>query len=622
MSFARTLLAAALLSAAMWPALSQTTPTSPATPNLREVWDLTRLYPDEAAWNKGREAVAAELPQLAALRGTLGRDAASLRTALDQISAVGQQLQRLWVYASTQASTNRRDAANQARSSQMFSLWGRYSAAVAFVDPELQAIGAERLQALVAAEPGLAKHRQRITDVLRRARHTLTPEAEAALAAHGPLLNAPGNTRSMLVDADIVWPSITIAGKDHRLNDVGYTELREHPDRAVRKQVFDTFWKAYGQYENTLGALLASRVEQGTINARLRQYPSALAASLAANDIPESVVRTLVAETNKGLPALHRYFKLRQRLLNLPDLHYYDVYPDTIKSERRYPADESAAITLASTQALGEEYQQLLRNALSIRSMHVRPAEGKSSGAYATGVYGVGTFIFLNHTDSYGSLTTFAHEWGHGLHTLLAQRSQPFETAGYSLYLAEIASITNEVLLSDHMLKTAKTKNERLFLLDQVLERMRGSFFRQAMFAEFELQAHDAHQRGEALNGKRFTRLYCDLLRKYHGADAGVMTIDPQYCQEWSYIPHFHRPFYVFAYATSTVAAYHFGEQVLAGRPGARDAYLGVLKAGSSAYPDDLLKKAGLDLSSPEPYQALIRRMHAVMDEMEKLLAS
>ena len=615
-----TLLAAVACSMAVL-AAAQTMPTTPAPANPREVWDLSRLFPDDAAWDAARSAFAAEIPVLEASRGTLGRDAASLRNALDRISAATQRLQRLWVYASTQSSTDTREQRNQARSAQMYSLWGRYSAALSWVDPELQAIGAEKLAAFERAEPGLARHRQRLRDVVRRAPHTLSPDAEAVYAALGPLINAPGNTRTMLVDADAAWPSISVDGKSVKLNDVGYQELRQHPDRAVRKQVFDTFFKAYGRYENTLGALLAARVESGTINARLRKYPSALAASLAVNDIPEAVVRTLVAETNLGLPALHRYFKLRQKLLALPDLHYYDVYPDTVKNDRRWPVDESAAITLASTAPLGDEYQQTLRNALALRSMHVRPAEGKSSGAYATGVYGVGTFVFLNHTDSYDSLTTFAHEWGHGMHTLLAQRAQPFETAGYSLYLAEIASITNEVLLSNHLLKGAKTKQERLFLLDQVLERMRGSFFRQAMFAEFELAAHDAHQKGEPLNGKRFTQMYCALLRKYHGADAGVMTIDPQYCQEWSFIPHFQRPFYVFAYATSTAAAYHFGRQLLDGKPGVRDNYLAVLRAGSSAYPDEVLKGAGLDLASPEPYRALIRQMGAVIDEMERLIA-
>ena len=244
---------------------------------------------------------------------------------------------------------------------------------------------------------------------------------------------------------------------------------------------------------------------------------------------------------------------------------------------------------------------------------------GSEALACATSVYGQTPYIFLNHTDNFESLVTFAHEWGHGMHSVLSQRAQPAESAGYPLFLAEIASTTNEVLLTDHMLKAAATPQEKVFVLSQILERLRASYFRQTMFAEFELLAHDAQQRGEAVNGKRFTEMYYGLLRKYHGADAGVMAIDPAYCREWAYIPHFHRPFYVYAYATSATAAQFFGEAIASAKPGAREAYLQVLSAGSSVPPHELLKRAGLDLTTAEPYQVLMKRMNAVMDEIEQL---
>ena len=593
-------------------------PAEPADPRL--VWDLSRLFPTDAAWDAERLAVLAEVPSLQALKGTLARDGASLLAGLDRMSAVSQRMQRLWVFASTQSSTASGERRNQERTALMGSLFGQISSAQAWADPEIQALGSDKAEAYLRAEPGLARHAARIRNVLRLARHSLSPETEAALAAYSPVLGAGSNTRSLLINADVAWPSMQVQGKAVQVSETGYQELRAHPDRAVRKQAFELYYKAYGQYENTLGSLLAQRVQAGVINARLRQYPSAVAASLAPNDIPESVVRTLVAQVNEALPLLHRYFRLRQKLLKLPDLHYYDTYPDLVPSQRRYPVHDSAAITLAAMKPLGDEYQALLSLALSARNMHVRPAPGKQSGAYATGVYGQPPLIFLNHQDTYESLTTFAHEWGHGLHTMLAQRTQPFETANYSLFLAETASITNEVLLSGHLLRQASDRDERIFLLSHVLERMRGAFFRQTMFAEFELQAHDAQQRGEPLNGKRFTQMYCELLRKYHGADSGVMTIDPVYCTEWAYIPHFHRPFYVFAYATSTAAAYHFGDKILAGEPGARENYLNVLRAGSSVPPHELLKRAGLDLSTPAPYRSLLMRMERAMDELEKLL--
>jgi oligoendopeptidase F len=256
--------------------------------------------------------------------------------------------------------------------------------------------------------------------------------------------------------------------------------------------------------------------------------------------------------------------------------------------------------------------------------MHVYPAPGKSSGAYQSGIYGQVPLIFLNHQDTFDSVSTYTHEWGHGMHTLQANGAQPFETAGYPLFLAEIAAFTHELLLAEHMQKTAKTREERIFYLGESIERIRGAFFRQAMFAEFELATHDAVQRGEALSGTRMTRLFCDVLRKYHGADAGVMRIDPTVCTEWAFIPHFHRPFYVYQYATSMAAATHFTQQLMAGSPqaqaAARDTYLGILRSGGSRHPVPLLKDAGLDMLSPAPYEALVRHMNRLMDELEALL--
>jgi oligoendopeptidase F len=608
-------LALATLPLAAQPAASATVASDP-----RLVWDLTRVYPSDAAWDAERQALAAELPRLQALKGTLGRDAAALREALDQVSAARQRLRRLWVYASTQTSTQYGDRRNQERSALASSLWGEFSAAVAWVDPELQALGAARTAAFQAAEPGLAKHAVRIRQAQRQAPHTLAPETEAALAAMDPVLDSFGQMRELLVNADVAWPTLAVDGQNVRLNSTGHAQLRTHPDRTVRQQAFAGYFKTHAQFESTLGALLAQRVKLGVTEAGLRRHASAAAASLFESEVPEPVLRTLVAEVNRSLPSLHRYFRLRQKLLNLPDLQYHDIYPDLVRWEQRYPVDDAARLTLAAMRPLGEEYQGQLAFALQARTMHVRPQPGKRGGAYATSVYGLTPYIFLNHTDTYESLVTFAHEWGHGMHAVLSQRAQPPESAQYPLFLAEIASMTNEVLLAEHLLKQASSRDERLFLLSELLERMRAGFFRQTMFAEFELAAHDAQQRGEALSGKRFTEMYCGLLRKYHGSDQGVMAIDPAYCVEWASVPHFHRPFYVYAYATSSAAARFFGERIARGEPGMRETYLGVLRAGGSVPPHELLSKAGLDLSSPAPYRALVARMEAVMEEMESLL--
>jgi len=587
----------------------------------RNVWDLTVLYKTDADWDAARKALLADIPALAALKGSLGKDARSMAAALDRLSATDRVLERLWVYASTQRSTNGADARNQERAALMRSLSGELAAATAWVDPEIQAVGAEKIEAFLKADKALGKHAKRLRDTLRLARHTLTPEAEAALAAVSPVLGAAGDTYNLLATVDIQWPTMMVDGQEVTLNQIGYARLREHPDRAVREQAFKTFWSKFGQFENTFGSTLSTRVQAGVSQAKLRKYESAVAASLAANDIPETVYRTLVAEANKGLPTLHRYFKLRQKMLGLNDLHYYDIYPALVKLDRQFPVDEAKSLTLAAVSPLGEGYKNGLKQAIGTRSMHVYPAKGKQSGAYQTSVYGLTPFVFLNHQDNFDGVSTFAHEWGHGMHTVLADGSQPFETAGYPLFVAEIAAITNEILLSDYMLSRAETPEERLYYLGYALEQMRGTFFRQTMFAEFELATHDAVERGEALSGKKMTGLYNDLLRRYHGADQGVMQIDPTFAIEWAYIPHFYRPFYVYQYATSIAAAAYFAEQVQQKGEAARENYLNVLRAGGAEHPYQLLKKAGLDMASPAPYQALLKRMNAIMDEMETILA-
>ncbi len=589
---------------------------------LPTTWNLAPLYASDADWETARKALLADLPRLAALKGTLGKSAKGLLAGLDTLSAANLRFDRLRVYASMKQSTDNRDTANQERSSLAGQLDGEYHSAIAWLEPEIQSLGAAKVAAFLKAEPGLKKHAEHLRSSLRQARHTLSAESEAVIAALAPVRSATGDARTLLFNANTKWPEITIDGKAERVDDTRYGLLRQHPDRAVRKQVFDAFFGAIGQYEDTYGVTLGNVVQDDTTMARLRHYPSAVAMSLGAEEIPEAVYRTLVAEVHKGLPTLHRYFKLRQKMLGLPDLHYYDIYPALVTQTRKYSLDDAAALTLAATQPLGDDYQALLKTTLKANTMHALPSPGKSGGAYQDGVYGAPPFVFLNHQGEFDSVSTFAHEWGHAMHTALANRAQPYETANYSLFVAEIASTANEVLLSQYMRGQAATKEEKLYQLGYALERLRGTFFRQAMFGEFELNTHDAAAKGEALNGKRFTEIYCKLLKDYHGDAAGVMKIDPLYCQEWAFIPHFYRPFYVYQYATSITAALHFAENILAGKAGARDNYLKLLASGGSMPPYEALKKAGLDMASPAPYQAVVRRMDAIMDEMEALLAA
>ena len=617
-----TLALAACLATLSAPGTAQTAPAQVSSvAALADTWDLSPLFKDDDAWEAERQALLAELPKLRALETGFGSNAAKLRSTLDAISAANQRMRKLGVYASAQSSTDNRNARNQERAAQSRSLWGQFGASVAWLDGAIAALGETQVNRYLRTDPGLARHATRLQEALRLAKHRLHPEAEKALAAFSPVLNAQSNTRTLLVTVDLDWPTLVIDGKPQRLDSTAYVKLRAHPDRAVRQQVFDSFFSAYGGIENTLGSTLAQRVEAGVVNARLRGYPSAVAASLASDAIPESVYRTLVAEANAGLPTLHRYLKLRQRMLNLPSLGYHDIYPDLVQSSQRFTPEKSAQLTLASTAPLGAAYQARLKKALGERTMHVYPAPGKSQGAYQSGVYGLTPLIFLNHQDTFDSVSTYTHEWGHGMHTLLANGAQPVEKAGYPLFLAEIAAFTHELLLQDHVLKNAASKEERLFYLSEAVERLRGTFFRQTMFAEFELQVHDALERGEAVTGKRMTQMYCGLLRKYHGEAQGVMKIDPTVCSEWAFIPHFYRPFYVYQYATSMAAASHFIEGLRSGDAKARETYLNVLRSGGSRHAVPLLKEAGVDMDSPQPYRALLKQMNSLMDEMEKLVA-
>ncbi|MEO7597333.1 MAG: M3 family oligoendopeptidase, partial [Opitutus sp.] len=328
-------------------------------------------------------------------------------------------------------------------------------------------------------------------------------------------------------------------------------------------------------------------------------------------------------ETNANLPTLHRYFKLRAKMLGISDLRYWDIYPPIVASDKTFPLATGQALATAAVEPLGAAYQKTFSDSLAGRYTHYYPQPGKRSGAYMNGsVHDAHSFVLMNYNDDYESVSTLAHEWGHGVHSLLANSSQPSTNARYSIFTAEIASTQNEVLLLEHMLKIAQSDDERLYYLGFALENMRGTFFRQAMFAEFELTIHEIVEQGGSLSGQKLSQIYGDLLRRYHGDAEGVLKIDDMVTVEWAYIPHFYRRFYVYQYATSIAAGTAFAERILKGEPGAVDTYLGLLKAGGSDHPYDLVKRAGVDLATPAPYRALVARMNLIMDQIEKILAT
>jgi oligoendopeptidase F len=587
--------------------------------NATAAWDLTDLYPNDAAWAAERTAIQAEIAGLPRLRGTLGRDAAALRTALQAISDTYRKTARLYIYASLKADEDLRVAPNQERKQQAQDVFTAMGEATAWVEPEILTVGQQKVDGFVTAETGLARFRFYLANILRRAPHTLSEESERVLASSGSALSGPNDIRDQLASSDIPRPTITLStGASVRLDDQGYTINRYAANRDDRKLVFDRFWASYKTFESSLGAALASKVRGDIFTAKSRHYDNSLQWALAGDNIPEGVYRTLVAEANRGLPVLHRYFALRQRMLNLPDLHYYDIYPPLVRNDRRFPLNEMRTTVLAAVQPLGPEYQRLLATSTAARWMDPFPRQGKASGAYMSGgTYDVHPYLLLNLAEDYEGTSTYAHEWGHAMHTLLAKSRQPFETSDYATFTAEIASTTNEQLLARYMRGQARTPQEKLFYLGQQMEQFRATFFRQTMFAEFELRIHDMAEAGEGLSGEKFTTLYLELLRKYHGPG---MAIDPLYAIEWAYIPHFYRTFYVFQYATSISGAVFFSQSVLNGHAAERERYLDALRAGGSDYPAEILKHAGLDMTTPAPYQALVAEFGRVMDEAESLI--
>jgi len=582
-------------------------------------WDLGDLYPNDAAWTAERQSLQAEIARLPQLRGTLGRDAGALRAALQTISDTARKAVRLYIYASLKADEDLRVAPNQERKQQAQDVFTALGEATAWVEPEILTVGQAKVDNFAAAEPGLAKFRFYLANILRRAPHTLSEESERLLASAGTPLSGPNDIRDQLASSDIPRPEVTLStGQTVRLDDQGYSINRYAHNRDDRKLVFDRFWASYKTFESSLGAALASKVRGDIFQSRARRYDSALQWALAGDNIPEGVYRTLVAEANTGLPTLHRYFALRQRMLGLPDLHYYDIYPPLVRNDRRFTLAEMRATTLEALRPLGPEYGRLLAQGTAARWMDPFPRQGKASGAYMSGgAYDVHPYLLLNLSDDYAGLTTYAHEWGHAIHSLLARSRQPYETSDYATFTAELASTGNEQLLARHMIANARSRDEKLFYLGQMMEGYRSTFFRQTMFAEFELRIHDMAEAGEGLSGERFTALYLELLRKYHGPG---MRIDPLYAVEWAFIPHFFRTFYVFQYATSISGAVYFSQSVMNGGERERERFLDTLRAGGSDYPTEILKRAGLDMTTPAPYRALIAEFGRVMDEAESLL--
>ena len=587
-------------------------------------WNLTEIYPDDQAWRSAKEQLAKELPQMKMFQGKLGTSAATLANALDKYFGFDKELSRLYVYAQMLSDQDTRDATHLGMKQEMIQLAAAEAAEVAFLEPEILRFEKGKVDKFIRSEPRLKVYRFYLEDVARRSAHTLSAAEEKLLADMGPLAAASSSTYGILSNADFPFPSVTLSdSKVVKLDQAAFADLRALPNRSDREKVMSAFFAALGHFSGTFGTTMNGEVQKVLFQSKARKYESALEYSLNGPNIPVSVYMRLIDGINKNLPAFHRYLKLRQRILGLDQLHYYDLYAPLVGSvELTYTPEQAQKLVLEAVAPLGSEYTSTVERAYDSRWIDLFPNEGKRSGAYSEGAaYDVHPYMLINYNGKYTDVSTLAHEMGHTMQSYFSNKTQPYPLANYPIFVAEVASTFNETLLINHVLKNTKDDDTRLSLLGNYLENIKSTVFRQAQFAEFELRMYEMAGKGQPITGNALAKLYLDITRKYYGQDQGISIVDDYIANEWSYIPHFYRDFYVFQYATSFTASMALSEKVIGGDPGATKRYLAFLSAGGSKYPIDLLKDAGVDMTTDEPLNLTIKAMNRVMDEIDAILA-
>jgi oligoendopeptidase F len=615
-------LVAALL--ALLAALASATERSQVPQQYR--WDLTAMFPNEAAWTAARDGLQRRLPRVASYQGHLGASSDSLAAALGTVMDFSRELSRVSTYASQLADEDSRDSHHLEMRESAQRLGVQFRSAASYLRPEILGLGGARVRAFAAENPRLADFRHYLDDLLRYAPHTLSAGEEKVAAEANRMANSGETIRSLFNNAELPWPTVELStGDSVRLDDAAYTQYRQSSVRADRDTVFRAFWRAHRQFQGTYGAALNAQMQAHVFDKEVHRYKSCLESAMFGDNIPTRVYTQLIDDVHANLPTLHRYLRLKRRIQGLKELRYEDLYTPLVKEvDLHFTPEQAMSIVLDAVKPLGAAYVDTLRHGFASRWIDWMPTTGKESGAYSTGAYGVHPYQLQNFTGLYDEVGTLAHESGHSMHTYLSDSHQPYVNHDYATFVAEVASTLNENLLFHRMLDQTKDKPTRLYLLGSYLDNLRGTLFRQAMFAEFELRVHEMAEKGEGLSGESLTKLYLGIVRKYYGHDAGVCKVDELYGVEWTYIEHFFYDFYVYQYATSVVAstalANGIRDEAALGRGTAkRDAYLRMLQSGSSKYPVDLLKEAGVDMTTSAPFQAAIREMNRVMDEMEKL---
>lgn len=582
-------------------------------------WRVEDLYPSLEAWQTEKAAVeklAAELLPLAPEWTATPRKMLDFEDRLTEIMKRGI---RLFVYASLQSDMNLADPQFQRMKGEMQNLMVNFRSQLTFIEPDILALGQEKIDAYVLQESGLAPYKVSLDRILRGKDHILPADQEKIVALTGLFAGAPSKASTMLNDVDIPKPEITLSdGSKVTLNYANYSRCRASKIPADRRLTMASYWGNQKKYENTFSVLMDAAMKQHLFDAKVHKYGSSLEASLFDNDIDPAVYRNLISTVRENLAPLHRLLALRKRLLGLPEMKYGDIYASAVPAvEKIYPFDEARQLVQAAMAPLGPEYGATLRRAFDERWIDIYPNKGKQSGAYSSGVFGVHPYVKMNYDGGYDNVSTLAHELGHSMHSYFSNQTQHFANAQYPTFLAEIASTFNEHMLVRQMLKSETDDALKLFLLDSYLEQIRGTLFRQTLFAEFELAIHEKAEQGQTLTPDWLDKTYLDLTRAYYGHSQGVVDVEDYIQSEWSGIPHFYYNFYVFQYSTGIVASMALSDMVLKGGEAERARYLNFLKAGGSKFPLDTLREAGVDMATPAPIVTALKQFDEMVGEME-----
>jgi oligoendopeptidase F len=584
-------------------------------------FNLADLFKDTATWRAEFDAVVKLSADLDGLAKDWTRSPARMADALDLIYALNERGDRLYAYAKLQNDMDLSDSESTRLLGEIQAFTVSLNVKCAFLAPGLLAMGDEKVTAWLASEPRLAPYRFPLERVLRKRAHTLTEQEETIVAQMGLWADTPVKVSNLLKDVDLPRPEVTLGnGTKVVLNDANFLKHRVSRVAADRRTVVETYWKNVLQYENTFAALLDGEMRKQVANSRIRKFPTCLEANLFENNISPDVYRNLISTVRSNLGPLHRLFRLKQRMLGLSELNYYDIaVPSAPSVLRTYTFEEAKNHVLAATAPLGDEYGKHIREAFAGRWVDIYPNKGKQVGAYSLGVYGMHPFVKMNYNGRFEEVSTLAHELGHSMHSVFSNATQPLPTAEYSIFIAEIASTFNEILLVKEVLRSTDDDRLKLRILEGFLERMRGTLYAQTLLAEFELAMHEQVEKGQSLTADWLKATYAGLFRHYHGVNQGIVKFDETLAVSWAAIPHFYRPFYVFQYSTGIVASTALADAVLNEGPAARDRYLSLLRSGSSKFPLDLLRDAGVDMSKPEPIHAAIKQFDSLVAEMETI---